>query len=195
MISEKMGNKIINRASLIKYRIPKFNLPTDSKIKITIGVTSCFLAFSANAGVIFDNKPQLKNYAEEAQLITPKTKYSSKDKTTGADKKVSETKGNGTVSIIQTENLNLSAISPQIIALPGTVIGIAGITYLAYKIDSDFASFVNKSSLRPSDVFGAGYEPVLKDDETFSQISSRKNYKRKMIAHNLNKALYPNNFS
>merc|ERR1712146_177173 len=112
-------------------------------------------------GVIFDNKPQLKNYAEEAQLTTPKTK------------------DNGTASIIQTENSNLSTISPQIIALPGTFIGIAGITYLAYKIDSDFASFVNKSSLRPSDVFGAGYEPVLKDVETFSQISSRKNYKKK----------------
>merc|ERR1712170_271294 len=54
-------------------------------------------------------------------------------------------------------------ISPQAIVLPSTVVGITGLALLAYKLDSDFASFVNKSSLRPSDVYGAGYETVLKD--------------------------------
>merc|ERR1712146_531206 len=94
---------------------------------------------------------------EESPLVTSKPKNSAKVR----DEKVS--------GISNTNKLDLPGsmmISPQTIALPGTIFGIAGLAYLAYTLDSDFGSFVNKSSLRPSDIYGAGYETELKGAPT-----------------------------
>merc|ERR1712146_164276 len=65
-------------------------------------------------------------------------------------------------------------ISPQTIVLPGTILGITSLAYLAYTFDSEFASFVNKSSLRPSDIYGAGYESELKGGASSASSGFRK---------------------
>jgi hypothetical protein len=119
----------------------------------------------ANAGVILEKKPQLKNYVEESPTVISKPKNLTKVR----DEK--DSKGNNTNKL---DTSGSTIISPQTIALPGTILGIAGLAYLAYTIDSDFWSFVNKSSLRPSDIYGAGYEPELKGGVTSPVSNSRK---------------------
>lgn len=52
--------------------------------------------------------------------------------------------------------------SAQSIALPATVVVLGGVAALASKVDPEFNAFVDKASLRPSDVLGAGYETTLK---------------------------------
>merc|ERR1711959_333487 len=121
--------------------------------------------YIANAGVILDKKPQLKNYVEEAPTVVSKPKSSAKAR----DEK--NTQVNNTN---KSESSGSTIISPQTIALPGTILGITGLAYLAYTLDSDFWSFVNKSSLRPSDIYGAGYEPELKGATTIR--SGNKKY-------------------
>merc|ERR1712014_222375 len=176
MIISRDCNLAIKKSTSTKSYKPKTkSLSNNIKIKdaISVGVISYFIGASAKAGVIFDSKPQLKNYAEDAPLVSPKTKNPSKS--SSITSKTSLPKSNIPVNTNQIEKLDSSIVSPQIIAFPGTVLGIAALTYIAYKVDSDFASFVNKSSLRPSDVFGAGYEPALKDDEIQTRTRNQKN--------------------
>merc|ERR1711937_531595 len=118
----------------------------------------------ANAGVILDKKPMLKNYVEDKPVITSKPKPSSQIQ---SDKNSKSTNSN------ETKNSDFN-ISPQTIALPGTILGITSLAYLAYTLDSEFASFVDKSSLRPSDIYGAGYESELKGGASSASSDFRK---------------------
>merc|ERR1719440_264423 len=131
----------------------KYNPKTNKNIVMAMVTMLVLDNMSANAGVILEKKPQLKNYVEESPIVTSKPKNLTKVR----DEKDSK--------VSNTNKLDISGstiISPQTIALPGTIFGIAGLAYLAYTLDSEFGSFVNKSSLRPSDIYGAGYEPELK---------------------------------
>merc|ERR1712072_81134 len=143
----------------------------DVKVAISIATTSLLLrTMPSGAGVVLYEKPQLKNYVEEVPAVISTPKYSAKDRsksTTSSDK-----------AKPQVDNSS-GGISPQAFVLPSTVMGITGLALLAYKLDSDFASFVNKSSLRPSDVYGAGYETVLKDSAPTTGSGKQKYQKKK----------------
>merc|ERR1711976_869468 len=142
------------------------NAQLDVKVAISIATISLLLrTMPSGAGVVLYEKPQLKNYVEEVPAVTSTPKYSAKDRsksTTSPDK-----------AKPQVDNSS-GGFSPQVFVLPSTVVGITGLALLAYKLDSDFASFVNKSSLRPSDVYGAGYETVLKDSAPTTRSGKQK---------------------
>merc|ERR1712217_665665 len=80
---------------------------------------------------------------------------------------------------VQSEFNGIGSLNPQAIALPGTIVSILGFAFIAYKLDSEFASFMDKSTLRPNDIYGAGYEPVLK--MVFQIEKDYKIYKKYLI--------------
>merc|ERR1712048_201389 len=120
---------------------------------------------SVNAGVIFEKKPQLRNFSENVPVLETNPKPLKLKR----DVKTAMKTDNEKNQKAQTEFNGIGSIAPQAIVLPGTIVGILGLAFIAYNLDSGFASFLDKLTLRPNDVYGAGYEPVLKDS-----VSNRK---------------------
>merc|ERR1719382_2178576 len=149
----------------------KFLAPIDSKksnIKIYFAnLATVFLlaSTSVNAGVIFEKKPQLKNFSENVPVLETNPKPIKLRRDIKTTTKTNDEKSQK----VQSEFNGIGSLNPQAIALPGTIVCILGLAFIAYKLDSEFASFMDKSTLRPNDIYGAGYEPVLKDS-----VSNRK---------------------
>merc|ERR1719190_270140 len=120
---------------------------------------------SVNAGVIFEKKPQLRNFSENVPVLETNPKPLKLKRNVKTAMKTDNEKNQK----VQAEFNGIRSITPQAIILPGTIVSILGLAFIAYNLDSEFASFLDKSTLRPNDVFGAGYEPVLKDS-----VSNRK---------------------
>merc|ERR1712060_50052 len=118
-----------------------------------------------NAGVIFEKKPELKNYSENVPVLETNPKPIKLKRDTKTTIKTNDEKSQKA----QPEFNGIGSLNPQAIVLPGTIVSILGLAFIAYKLDSEFASFLDKSTLRPNDIYGAGYEPVLKDG-----VSNRK---------------------
>merc|ERR1740138_1250807 len=125
---------------MIKHQPTSHNI--NMSLAISIATTILSISLMANAGVIIDKKPALKNYLEENPVAISKPKSLSKAETEKPPRIDSKK---------DVKNTEFS-VSPQSIALPATILGITGMAFIAYRYDSDFASFVNKSSLRPSDI-------------------------------------------
>merc|ERR1711920_972055 len=116
-------------------------------------------------GVIFEKKPQLKNFSENVTVLETNPKSIKLKRDVKTAMKINNEKNQK----VQAEFNGIGSITPQAIVLPGTIVSILGLAFIAYNLDSEFASFLDKSTLRPNDVYGAGYEPVLKDS-----VSNRK---------------------
>merc|ERR1711871_1103618 len=93
-----------------------------SKVLLMVAPSVLLNTMSSDAGVVLYDKPQLKNYVEEVPAVVSTPKSSSKDrlKTTDGSAKVKSQDSTGSVEI-----------APQVIVLPGTVVGLTGIAFLA----------------------------------------------------------------
>merc|ERR1712187_333294 len=127
--------------------------------------------FHANAGVLFENKPKLKVYTTEAPTVVYKNARAVK--TEGLVK--ASPSNNNTADKLKGSTYSApSTITPQVIALPGAVVGITVLAFVASKIDSDFALYMDRFSIRSSDVYGAGYETTLKNGGSASNLQTKR---------------------
>merc|ERR1712039_83045 len=164
----------INKKKTVNFKFSISSCKKDYvKTSYFTGVIASLLlnSITAKAGVVFEKNPKLKNYSEDASITVGKPKY--KDNTKNISK-VGVATNYESGQKTQSDNIRLEELSLQSLVLPGTLASIVGLALVGFTFDSDFASFMNKSSLRPSDVYGAGYEPILKDGSTPRQIDTQQ---------------------
>merc|ERR1719158_1186949 len=89
--------------------------------KSTIAAAAMLILLTARpavSGVVFENKPELKNYTDEVTM-QPKTKP---QMTNGNTKKAPVATTSTPQKIIRSETTSSEGLSPQAFALPGTVV-------------------------------------------------------------------------
>merc|ERR1711972_726233 len=96
-------------------------------------------------GVIFEKKPQLRNFSENVPVLETNPKPLKLKR----DVKTAMKTDNEKDQKARAEFNGIGSIAPQAIILPGTIVGILGLAFIAYNLDSEFASFLDKSTLRP----------------------------------------------
>merc|ERR1712113_239999 len=112
---------------------------TNIKICFANLATAFLLAStSVNAGVIFEKKPQLKNFSENVPILETNPKPIKLKRDTKTTIKINDEKSQK----VQSEFNRIRGLNPQAIVLPGTIVSILGFVFIAYKLDSEFASFL-----------------------------------------------------
>ncbi|KAG1664631.1 hypothetical protein FOA52_011768 [Chlamydomonas sp. UWO 241] len=113
------------------------------------------------------------------QLVQPKIKSALFDNTTVEEKKEREaksTQGGGFsffgapsapgVKAEKVDSVPISdgGIDPRVIALPGSLVIVAGLAFVWPKVDEDFDEFMDKAACKNSrrDATGLGYEDIIK---------------------------------
>ncbi|CAG9464853.1 unnamed protein product [Pedinophyceae sp. YPF-701] len=111
---------------------------------------------AAEAGVVYTEKPQLKNFAEEA----PKPEKKKKEMKAPVTKEQKAAEASAPKPKVESKSEG-PELDPRLVGLPGSIAVILGGGFLLSKLDPEFVEFMDEASCKDSTSF-AGNEVALK---------------------------------